>query len=312
MSKLNKFNIGWFKKAASSLLMFGKNNATSFMNGGSILLGWLGVYIFWTEALKAEEFIKKQQELIPVDNPEDKKFDKKDKLLIYAKFCWPSALMGLASTGLSLYSHKLDLDQIAKAYVLTQFYKDKNEKNEDLIEKLKAEIKPSKVEEIEKEQTKGELKKKLSDGTPIVNTGKGNTLFVSDYGNIKFRSSVTEVNKGFYRFKTWLRDMRNIELKRYFADPFMSTDNPYANPDDLDIYSSADLDDFFECLGVSGTKFGTLLEVRDYGNDNYFTYSDVFDYSKDFEDPDTGEPTVCYIRIEKFLCGTHELIERNP
>lgn len=316
MSKLKRPNTAWIENTVKSVLTFGKKNATSLMTGGGIILGWAAVYVFWKQSKDAEKAIQYEEKKRSEEKGEPVELEKKEKFIFYLQYCWVSLLMGLGSTGLSLYSHKLDLDEIAKAYMLSQFYKGKNDDNEKLVEKLKEEIKPKKLEEIENETVKEKIEQELNNGNPIIATGKGNTLFVSDYGGIKFRSSITEVNKGLYRFKTWLRDKRTAELKRQFAkqmaDPFFASDNPYPNPDDMDIYSSADVDDFFECFGLRGTKLGTLLEFRDYGYDDYLSDDDVLKYTKDVVDPDTGEPVVCYIMIEQFLRPTNELMERDP
>ena len=310
MSKLKRPNTAWIENTVKSVLTFGKKNATNLMTGGGIVLGWAAVYVFWKQSKNAEKAIEYEEKKRSEAKGEPVELEKKEKFIYYLQYCWVSLLMGLGSTGLSLYSHKLDLDEIAKAYMLSQFYKNKNDDNEKMIEKLKEEVKPKKLEEIENETVKEKIEEKLNNGKPIVATGKGNTLFVSDYGDVKFRSSIMEVNKGLYRFKSWLRDKRDSELKKRFADPFYASDNPY--PDDLDIYSSADADEFFECLGIMGTKLGTLLEFRDYGYRDYLNDEDVLKYTKDVVDPDTGEPTICYITIEHLLRPTNELIERDP
>ena len=302
---MSRLNFGVLEKAVGSFLAFGKKNKTSIMTGGGVALGWAAVYVFWKESKKAEEIIRSTEN----KEGEEKELTVKEKAIIYAECCWPSLLLGVASSGMSLYAHKLDMDDIAKGYLATQFFKDKSDEKDKLIEKLKEEVPDKKVKKIEDEMLKEKFPQETIGDGYIEETGKGTTLFITDYGNIKFRSSIADVTKGIYEFKNLLRDRRDKALKRTLGDAFYSSDSPYPDPD---IYASEDLDVFLEMIGVKKKyNLGNVLEFRDYGRDDFMSINYIMDYEK-YIDPVTGVPPVCFLKIEKYLRETFVLSERGP
>ena len=310
MSKLKPV-FDWVESGLKSVWAFGKKNDTSLMTGGAIVLGWAAVYIFWKESREAEKAIQCEEMKRKDDESKpEKDLSVKEKALIYATYCWPSALMGLGSTALSLYSHKLSLDEIAKGYMLTKFYKGKSEESDKIVEKLKAEVKPKVAKDIEKQAVKDTIEYELDNGKPVEETGKGTTLFICDFGGIKFRSSIAEVTRGFYNFKETLKDRRDRLIKQKLGDAFYSASDSGPFPD-MDLYSSMDVDDFFQFLGLKQKiDMGDLLEFRDYGYKDYLSINDVMFYD-DYVDPETGTPSVCLLRLKRLLRPTYELIERD-
>ena len=54
---MKKLNFSWLQKFFNSTIAFGSKNAPTIMTGGSIVLGWTAVYVFWKQSKKAEEEI---------------------------------------------------------------------------------------------------------------------------------------------------------------------------------------------------------------------------------------------------------------
>lgn len=324
---MSKFSFKGIEKAFAGLLAFGKKNKTSIMTGGGVALGWGAVYVFWLESKKAESIIRKKEEA--AEGEKEKKLDKKEKALIYAECCWPAFLMGVASSGLSLYSHKLDLDEIAKGYVVTQFFKDKNDEKDKLIEKLKGEVPDKKVKQINDELLEEEYPKDEIMDSLITSRGQGTTLFIDKVTHVKFRGDIVEVTQGIMNTNRILKKRRRLALKKKGNDPFYSSsDLPYKDPyeerdsedDDQfdnykDVYSSVGLDIFLDAIGETAedgieTRMSELLEFRYNGGGDLLKPKDIL-YYKQYEDPTSGVPAVCFIDYTEFLAPAGELLARN-
>lgn len=306
---MSKFNLDWLKKALESTLTFGKKNAPALMTGGSIILGWTAVYIFWKDAKKAEKAIQHEEERRKEAG--EKPLDKKEKFLLYLQYCWFSLALGLGSSGLAVWAREIDASRLAEMYLLTQFLEGKIDDKDKLIEKLKGEMPDKKFEELKEELLEEKFPEESIADDNVEETGKGPTLFIVDVGGIKFRSSITAVQEGILNFKDDLVERRNRHLKRLLGDAFYVSDGPFPN-DFGDIYSDGDVDEFLKSIGVTQkTKLGDILELRYYGDKNFLSFSEIMDY-KEYVDPVTGIPTVCFIKISDLLLPTHELIERTP
>lgn len=334
MSKLKRPSTAWIENAVKSVLTFGKKNATSLMTGGGIVLGWAAVYVFWKQSKEAERAIQHEEEKLSEEKGEPVKLETKEKIVIYLQYCWLSALMGLGSTGLSLYSHKLDLDEITKVYMLSQFYKDKSEETSAENKKLKEAIKPKKLQEVEDEILEEQYPKeeivKCMDKVP----GQGSTLFIDKTTKRKFRGDIVSVTKGIMKADECLRSTRKEkvikELTRNKEDPFFSSNGPVYNKDpysdeivDADefanVYSAMSLDEFLEYIGEIVDTEGNyapglceLLEFRCYCS-GYPTLepSEIMHY-KNYTDPESGIPAVCFLDYTELLNGSSSLLERAP
>lgn len=330
---MGKFNMAWFESAFQSGLAFGKRNASSFMTGGGILAGWFGVYLFWKESKKAEAMIRDEEykrNVGAADESEIKELTKKEKFMIYASYCWPSALVGLLSTGLSLYSHKMDMNEIAKAYMVSQFFQDKSKKQGEMIDKLKAEIPDKKIHDLENDIIEEEYPdEEVMDY--LMNTRDediGKTLFIDRVTHAKFRADIIEVTDGIANINAILKRRRRKEVKKLMSSPYYASDNVYNinddNEDELgdqfdnfnDAYSSVGLDVFLDAIGETNndgieTRLDELLEFRYYGGGDPIKAKNIL-YYKQYTDPDSGIPAVCFIDYTEFLSPTFELIERNP
>ena len=317
--KIGKWDLGgMFEKAAGSVMAFSKKNAPTIMTGGSLALGWFGVWLFWKQSRKADLAIKHKEEEIreslcaegdELAHPEDIKLDRKEKVIIYLQYCWMSLLVGVASSGLAIGAHKMDLSRLAQMYMLTQFLEDKNADQAKLIDKLKEEVGEKKFRAVDEKVFEEKYPEKDIGNGYIESTGKGTTLFICDFGGVKFRSSIQDVKDGIYEFRDKVKSRRDNIVKKKLRGAFFVSEDPYP---DMDIYASEDVDVFLECIGskqrIDG---GDLLEFRDYGQEDFMDVNQIMDYKK-YTDPETGIPAVCFLRFRDFLRPTNELLERDP
>lgn len=321
---MSKFNLDAIKGFAASALAFSKKNAPSIMTGGSIILGWTAAYIFWKQSKKAEAKIRAEEEKLNENTEEHESLSVKDKGIIYLQYCWMALVLGLGSTGLAIGANKINLDRLAEMYVLTQFLSNKDEKNKDLIEKLKGEVNKKTVDKIENEirdskfsdeEIKTELKQ-------MKDNGETTTLFLDLVTGKKFRSNMFDVREGVYHFNEELKKARTDIVIEKINGPYYVSDAPWKEKldeilesDEFScVYSSCNLSDFLSFIGENtdyeSAKLADTLEFRYYGgNCDVIEWSSVFKFKK-FEDPETGVPAVCYIDYYDFLYPSNELMDR--
>ena len=326
------------KNVAKNVLIFGNKNLPSLMVGGSVGTGWLGVYMFWKESRAAEAEIREREEVVVSTQTEDdtifeelgsSELEFKEKAIIYAKHCWPSATMGVVSTVLAIWAHKIDLSRLAEMYVLTQFLEEKSGRQEKLIDKLKGEVKESKVEKFEREILEEEYPDDdildLIDDVP----GDGTTLFIDRVTHVKFRADIMGVMDGIEDTNDKLKSKRETAIKtkgiNKYRDPFFVAENsPFPSVDKIldadseeykSIYSSVSLSYFLKAIGEidqdDEARLDDLLEFRYYGGGRLLKPKNILIY-KQYKDPATGVPAVCYIDYTEYLSPSYELLERNP
>ena len=323
MSKF--FDISKLKAVAAGLVASGKKNAPSLMTAGSIIAGWVGVYIFWKESKKVEQKIEFEEALLNADEdsdilPEDrKKLPVKEKVILYAQYCWPAAVLGLTSTGLAIGANSISVSRLAEMALLTQFMTDKDEKQKKLIEKLKAEVGDKKFLEmkdkmIDEEYSREDILKEVEKIGP----GSGKTLFIDKVTGNRFTADILDVTTGIANFNSRLKEKRTKAVRERMGDAFFASDNPWSL--DLDreseVYSTLDLSVFMQCVGETpkdeDQRLGELLEFRYYGGGgDVVKPNQVLEYKK-YTDPESGLPIVCYLDYVDLLSPTGELIERNP
>lgn len=333
MSKLKRPSTAWIDNAVKSVLTFGKKNATSLMTGGGIILGWAAVYVFWKQSKDAEKAIQHEEEKLSEEKGEPTKLPAKEKFIIYLQYCWLSALMGLGSTGLSLYSHKLDLDEIAKVYMLSQFYKDKSEETKEENKRLKQEIKPKKLQEVEDEILEKQYPKEEIVSSMENVPGEGNTLFIDKTTKKKFRGDIVKVTKGIMKADEYLRSTRRDMVLKDFnsrkEDPYFSSNGPLYNKDpysseivDSDefshMYTAMSLDEFLEYIGEIQDTEGSyapglceLLEFRCYCSGYPALEPSEIMHYKSYTDPESGIPAVCFLDYTDLLSGSSNLLDRG-
>lgn len=336
------FNIDKIKNFGTSALTFGKRNAPSIMTGGGIIIGWAAAYIFWKQGKKAEEKIRVEEEKLNETNesnaPEDqKKLPNKDKLAIYLQYCWMALLMGVGSTGLTIWAHKIDLSRLAEMYVVTQFLEKKSEDQSRVIEKYKEEIGDKRVHELENDILEEDYPDEELSREVLSVPGKGRTLFCDETRfRFKFRSEIEDVKNGIYEFNDMMSKRYETALERQKAnarkgrslkdklkDPFFASDNPYSEEDDDDenmrsleamVYVEATLDEFLEFIheggGPSGLGENMVIRYNGQGlcinpnNENVMRY-------KDFTDPETGVAQFCRLNYTDYLVPSAEFEDRR-
>ena len=302
--------------AGTSALSFGRQNAPSLMTGGGILIGWVAAYVFWRQGRKAEEKIRAEEEKLNEDNesdaPEDQvKLPKKEKAAIYLQYCWTALALGIASSGLTVWAHKIDLMRLTEMVMVTKLLGKQNEDQEKLIEKMKEELGPKKAEKtidklLKEEYPDEELKKDA-----MTAPGNGRTLFKDltrfDY---KFKSNIENVKDGIYRFNQMMTKRWEKALRKELGGPFFVSENSVYP--DTPIYVEGTWNDFLECIGEPANDGGI-------GENMVFIYNgsgmcvdpdDIMRY-REFEDPDTGVAQFCYLDYFKYLKPSETLQNRR-
>lgn len=320
MSKL--FDISKLKAFAATAVASGKKNAPTLMTGGSIILGWVGVYIFWKQGKKAEKRIEYEEgklNEVPDDGEEHEyqELPKMDKVSIYLQYCWMALLCGLGSTGLAIGADRLNFSRLAEMALMVGFLNDKDGKQKALIEKLKAEVGDKKFVEMkdelrEEEYPKDEIMKEV-----LSEPANGKTLFIDQVTGQRFRASILDITNGIAEFNERLKDRRKDAIKARMGDAFyVSSDLPWGLDESAfsDLYSSMDLEVFLKCIGElvgkNEARLGDLLEFRYYGGGDPVKANQILEY-KNYVDPNSGFPVVCYIDYSELLAPSSELIERN-
>ena len=309
MSKLE--NIG------KSVLAFGKKNAPSIMIGGSVVMGWSAVYVFWRQSRKADQKIAVEEEKLKSQTALDKivVLPPKEKAIIYLQYCWPSLLMGLASSGLAIGAHKIDLSRLAEVYVMTQFLEKKNEDQADLIDRLKAELGVKKTEKVENEMFEEkhpqEQTKRDYENCP----GSGRTLFIDQCNfEYKFKGDIEDMRDAIYKANQVLKDRLERKAKKIMGDAFYSSkDSPYP---DLDIYAEMDLIEFLQIIGEmdhypDDCKLGSCNVIRIRYGGPELDPNVIMDFKR-YRDPQTGVPAICYLNYERYMRPSDEYIENDP
>ena len=339
--KLN-FDISKLKAYGASILASGKKNAPTIMTAGSVIFGWIGVYIFWKESKKAEQKIQFEEALMNGDKDSDAPIEEiqtlsvKDKFIIYLQYCWPSALFGLGSTALTILANRINLSRIAKMALLTKFMTDRNEKQNTLINELKEEIPEKKVRSIEQEIFHEEADEDaiIAKMKQMVKDGDTRTLFIDRFTGQIFSNDILSVTNGIESFNDQLVKKRaevvrtkSKHLRNERCDPFYaSSDDPWWNDDlteeqlrELDsIYSTFDVTEFLYSIGeISRTdklRLGELMEFRCFGEDSTVKQASILKYDKTYKQFfDKGEevPEVCVLDYSDLLYPSYEFIERD-
>jgi len=324
------FNICKLKEFGASALAFGKRNAPTMMTGGGILIGWVAAYVFWKQGKKAEEKIRVEE------TESEQELPKKEKIAIYLQYCWTALALGVASSGLTIWAHKIDLSRLAEMYVVTQFLEKKNEDQNKMLEKLKDEVGEKKVREIkneimEEDYPDEELKREV-----LSVPGSGRTLFCDETRfNFKFRSEIEDVKDGFVRFNDMMEkklakaverelnkagkkvDRRSLEEK--LKDPMYvsESEHPYEDTSpypETPIFVEEPLDTLLEYLGCDGgpSGLGRSMMIRYYRHGQRINpYSETVMNYKDFVDPATGVAQFCRINYTDFLVPSIDFEDRR-
>lgn len=325
MSKL--FDISKLKALAATAVASGKKNAPTLMTGGSIILGWVGVYIFWKQGKKAEKRIEYEEgklNEVPDDGEEHEyqELPKIDKISIYLQYCWTALLCGLGSTGLAIGADRLNFSRLAEMALMVGFLNDKDGKQKALIEKLKAEVGDKKFLEMKDEVIEESVPRdEVMTEIQKIGPGSGKILFIDAVTHNKWSDDILHVTSGIAKFNSRLKEKRTKVLSERLGDAFYASDMPWTTDVDKasDVYSSLNVDVFLQCIGeipadksLNRCDVGDLLEFRYYGGGGDVVVPDQILSYKDYTDPDSGYPVVCYIDYGDLLSPTSELLDRNP
>ena len=323
----NWFDISKLKAFGAAAIASGKKNAPTIMTGGSIVLGWLGVYLFWQQSKKAEKKIEYEEEKLNYREPLEPERPHQDvplkqKLVIYGEYCWPAAVCGLASTGLAIGVNHMNLSRLTEMALLTKFMTEKDSKQQELIEKLKGEVGDKKFLEMREEMLEEKYsEEEMKQAVQKVGPGTGKILFVDAVTHNRFTADILQVTSGIAKANSRLKDKRNKVISEKLGDAFYASGSPWSIDADRasDVYSSLNLNVFLQCIGeiphdgnFNKCDLGDLLEFRYYGGGGDVLLPDQILSYKEYTDPESGYPVVCYLEYGDLLSPTSELIERNP
>lgn len=305
-------NLNWIKQAAKGAVAFSKKNLPSIMIGGSIIGFWITAILVAKEAPNAQKEIEYEENKRKEDEKEP--LNVKDKAVIYGKHCWIAGACGMASTGLAIGAHKIDLSRLAEMYMLTQFYRDDSDRLRKAILKKpdgEKELASLKNDIIEDDYPEEKVKEIVSTAQ-----GDGKTLFIDTVTGAKWKGNIVDVMNGITRFNEHMRTMYSQEFKREL--PFAVCDGSphYSGMEDIDIYAREEVNVFLEEIGeaegLSTIGLGELLEFRAYrGDSDLLKPNNILTYKK-YMDPENTHPYLCYIDYREYLAPSSELLERYP
>jgi len=333
-----RFSFDSIKDFGASAFAFGKRNAPSIMTGGGILIGWVAAYIFWKQGKKAEEKIREEEAALNVDIPEESgeehvELPKKDKFAIYLRYCWMALALGVASSGLTIWAHKIDLSRLAEMYMVTQFLEKKNEDQNKMMEKLKEEVGEKKIHELENDIIEEEYPDEELRREVLSLSGDGRTLFCdATRFNYKFRANIEDVKDGILEFNDLMQrkraelvnkklgeeskiDRRTLEEK--LKDPMYVSDSesPYTDISpypETPIFVEEPVGTFLDYIGVPGGSSGLSnnLVIRYYGKGPCIDPNKVMQY-KEFIDPATGVAQFCRLNYTDYLVPSIDFEDRR-
>lgn len=209
--------------------------------------------------------------------------DRLEQIKIIAEYCWRPALLATVSTVGIFHANKLNVSKIAGLTMLWQGAKNEidavqnrvdNGENEELKNgDLKKARQKNHEDFYEKNPVKG-----CSD---VYETRNGNTLFVDMFSGAKFHSSIMAVNSAITELNTRLTEDQYVSLEEF--------------------YDILDLD-------YSTRKCGQFAAFRLKSMKDVIHPNQILDW-KDYVDPTTGEPRICFIDYIRFLTPSDDFIE---
>ena len=328
-----KFGFDKVKDFGASALTFGKRNAPSIMTGGGILIGWAAAYIFWKQGKKAEEKIRREEAELNKDNPskeaeDQKKLPKKEKLTIYLQYCWMALALGLGSTGLTIWAHKIDLSRLAEMYMVSQFLEKKNEDQEKLLDKLKEEVGEKKVHALENDLFEEEYpdEELRRDVLSVKGTGRTLALDKTLFG-MKFRCEIEDITDGIVRFNEMMdkklrkaveKELQNCNsLESKLKDPMYVSEEPYTedNPyPSTPVFVEEPVETLLEYMNreCPSSYLGEKLMIRYYSHGARINpYDSQYLKYKNFVDPETGVAQFCELNYGEFIVPSVDLDDRR-
>lgn len=324
------------KDFGASAFAFGKRNAPSIMTGGGILIGWIAAYIFWKQGKKAEEKIREEEAALNVNIPETEpekhvELPKRDKAAIYLRYCWMALALGLGSSGLTIWAHKIDLSRLAEMYMVTQFLEKKNEDQNKMMEKLKEEIGEKRIHELENDIIEEEYPdEELRRDVLSLKDDYGTTLFSDKtlFG-MKFRNNIENVTDGIIKFNEMmekklkkavekeLRNYKSNSLEEKLKDPMYVSEMPYSDVSpypDTPVFVEEPVETLHKCIGheLDPSYIGERLVIRYYSHGARINpYDSQYMKYKNFVDPKTGIAQFCELNYSDFVLPSIDFEDRR-
>lgn len=281
---LKNINFRAIPETVNAIAKVGKQHAPTILTIVGITGFWAAGVMTAMEVPKVEEDIVQEASRRAENGLEP--LDRLDKCKIIAEHMWRPAAVAGASTIAVAGANKINLSRLAGMTALYRSAKGELSAIQDrVLNKESGGLKKSDLEKARQQIHRTEYEKNpVREGDRIHETGNGNTLFVETYSGSRFHSSVTAVNTAITELNTRLQE------DQYLA-----------------------LDEFYDMLDIDtrSRKCGKYAAFRLNGKYDLIHPNQILDW-RDYVDPTTGEPRICFIDFERFLTPSDDFAERNP
>lgn len=281
---LKNINFRAIPETINAIAKVGKQHAPTILTIVGITGFWAAGVMTAMEVPKVEEAIAQEASRRAENGLEP--LDRLDKGKIIAEHMWRPAAVAGASTIAVAGANKINLSRLAGMTALYRSAKGELSAIQDrVLNKESDSLKKSDLEKARQQIHRTEYEKNpVREEDRIHETGNGNTLFVETYSGARFHSSVTAVNTAITELNTRLQE------DQYLA-----------------------LDEFYDMLDIDARsrKCGKYAAFRLNGKYDLIHPNQILDW-RDYVDPTTGEPRICFIDFERFLTPSDDFAERNP
>lgn len=281
---LKNINFRAIPETVNAIAKVGKQHAPTILTIVGITGFWAAGVMTAMEVPKVEEDIAQEASRRAENGLEP--LDRLDKCKIIAEHMWRPAAVAGASTIAVACANKINLSRLAGMTALYRSAKGELSAIQDrVLNKESDGLKKGDLEKARQQIHRTEYEKNpVREGDRIHETGNGNTLFVETYSGARFHSSVTAVNTAITELNTRLQE------DQYLA-----------------------LDEFYDMLDIDtrSRKCGKYAAFRLNGKYDLIHPNQILDW-RDYVDPTTGDPRICFIDFERFLTPSDDFAERNP
>lgn len=281
---LKNINFRAIPETVNAIAKVGKQHAPTILTIVGITGFWTAGVMTAMEVPKVEEAIAQEASRRAENGLEP--LDRLDKCKIIAEHMWrPTAVAG-ASTIAVAGANKINLSRLAGMTALYRSAKGELSAIQDRVSNKESDgLKKSDLEKARQQIHRTEYEKNpVREGDRIHETGNGNTLFVDTYSGARFHSSVTAVNTAITELNTRLQEDQYLALSEFY--------------------------DMLE-IDTRSRKCGKYAAFRLNGKYDLIHPNQILDW-RDYVDPTTGEPRICFIDFERFLTPSDDFAERNP
>ena len=278
---MTKLKINWkaIPDALSTIEKYGKQHLPTILVVTGLGLSVYSKFLTAHESVKAEKAI--DYEAKERLDKKEKPLDRWDRAKIYFEYCWPSMLVETGGIVMILAAHKINLGKIA---AMTSLYQVSKTELKGLKDKILDEGSKGTLKNLERELRGEDFNPADIHKEDVHETGKGNTLFIDKFTGGQWHGTITDVNVAITNLNTRLQE-----------------DN-YAELDDF-------LDDMGE--GSRNRECGKFVAFRYESPRDLIHPNQILDW-RDYVDPTTGEPRVCFVDYKAFLSPSDDFVERRP